>query len=918
MPVFSRRSLVTSLFFLVCALGFRISAFAQLPEGFYDVPVAENLDYPLGVTFDELGRMYVWEKNGKVWFYGTDGQRRPEPFLDISEEVADFREHGLNYFSLDQEFLTNGRVYLLYAVDRHYHERFGQPDYDPTYSILDDATFGRVTRYTVPTPQAADPQVDYGSRKILLGDDYDNGIPILMISHGLGSLLQSSDGTLLVSCGDSASFLGTDTGGDTLEVWHRTAMELGILTPDQDIGAYRSQYRHSFCGKVLRLDPETGDGVPSNPFYDAAAPRSPASRTWVTGLRNPYRMALQPFSGGHDPAEGDPGTLVIGNVGYSSWEELNVADRGGLNFGWPLFEGHADNWGFTVGPRIPNPAAPNPLYGTPGCDEPYFSFHDLISRPGPTESRYRYNPCDPDRIVTPAEGFEDATYPAIFWNNRNWNPPTRAGLVWFRENGDPTTISLQDERAYIEGEDFTGEASLGGVFYTGDHWPEEYRDTYYHVDYAGWIKRFDFDSQGTLYRVRPFADNLRRIVHLTMNPTDGNLYYVSLEENSVRQIGFGGNPPPRAVIESDKQYGGPTLTVRFDAGESYDPNGTDLTFHWDFGDGQTSTEVAPEHTFRASGAGPESFTVVLTATDADGATDRTERIISLNNTPPEVRIVSFRDGDRYPTDRTTLLDLRAEVSDAEHRDHELEYEWQVFFHHNTHYHPDPILTDPATYTLISPAGCGQETYWYRIRLRVTDAAGLRTEVSQNIYPHCGPQRTDWVDLQLTESGGALEATWQTSLSETPDYLELQFAPDFYHFRALDRQGPNAEQAYRYRHERPLIGTAYYRVKAHFADGSFTYSNLVPVQFPRGSRHRVSPNPAGPYTRIVIDEALTDKVRIQLFDTSGKQVYRTDWGVTPGSAADRRLELSGLPAGIYVYRLENGEETYTGQLTVSGN
>lgn len=894
-----------------------MSAFAQLPEGFYDVPVAENLDYPLGVTFDALGRMYVWEKGGKVWFYDTEGQRSEEPFLDISEEVANFREHGLNYFTLDQDFLENGRVYLLYTVDRHYHERFGKPDYDPTFSVVDDATIGRVTRYTAVNPQASTPRIDYGSRNILLGHAYDNGIPILMISHGLGSLLQSTDGTLLVSNGDGASFLGTDTGGDTLEVWHSTAMELGILTPDQDIGAYRAQYHHSLNGKVLRLDPDTGDGVPSNPFYDPAAPRSPASRTWITGLRNPYRMALQPFSGGHDPAEGDPGTLVIGNVGYSFWEELNVADRGGLNFGWPLFEGHADNWGFTIGPKIPNPAAPNPLYGTPGCDEPYLTFDRLIARPGPEGSRYKTNPCDPEQLVTEEQGFEDAIYPSIFWNNRNWNPPTRAGLVWFRENGDPTAINLADENAYVEGEDFTGEASLGGVFYTAEQWPEEYRNTYYHVDYAGWIKRFDFDDTGSLYQVRSFADNLRRIVHLALNETDGNLYYVSLEENSVRQIGFGGNPPPRAVITSDKQYGGPTLSIQFDAGDSYDPNGTELSFHWDFGDGQTSTEIAPEHTFRASAASPESFTVVLTVTDAEGATDRSERIISLNNTPPEVRIVSFQDGDLYPIDRTTLLDLRAEVQDAEHAAAELDYEWQVFFHHNTHFHPDPIIKEAETYTLISPAGCGQETYWYRIRLRVTDAAGLMTEVSQNIYPYCGPNRSDWVDLELREDGPAVVATWRTTLSETPDYLELQTAPDLYHFRPLDRQSANPQQEYGYRHATPLIGTAYYRVKAHFPDGSFAYSNLVPLQYPANSRHRVSPNPAGATTRIVIDETLTDRINIQLFDTAGKQLYRTTWDVTPGKMADRQLELSGLPAGIYVYRLENGEETYVGKLTVTG-
>ena len=53
------------------------------------------------------------------------------------------------------------------------------------------------------------------------------------------------------------------------------------------------------CAPGLRqsVDPATGDGLPSNPFYDAAAPRSWASRVWTLGLRQPFRATLRP---GHE------------------------------------------------------------------------------------------------------------------------------------------------------------------------------------------------------------------------------------------------------------------------------------------------------------------------------------------------------------------------------------------------------------------------------------------------------------------------------------------------------------------------------------------------------------------------------------------------------------------------------------------
>ena len=52
------------------------------------------------------------------------------------------------------------------------------------------------------------------------------------------------------------------------------------MRAEENVGAFRSQMVDSLAGKVLRLDPETCDGVPSNPFYSAAAPRAAKSRVW--------------------------------------------------------------------------------------------------------------------------------------------------------------------------------------------------------------------------------------------------------------------------------------------------------------------------------------------------------------------------------------------------------------------------------------------------------------------------------------------------------------------------------------------------------------------------------------------------------------------------------------------------------------
>jgi glucose/arabinose dehydrogenase len=56
---------------------------------------------------------------------------------------------------------------------------------------------------------------DLSTRKILLGESKTNGFPILHESHGIGSLVFASDGTLLASCGDGASYNVTDAGSSS-------------------------------------------------------------------------------------------------------------------------------------------------------------------------------------------------------------------------------------------------------------------------------------------------------------------------------------------------------------------------------------------------------------------------------------------------------------------------------------------------------------------------------------------------------------------------------------------------------------------------------------------------------------------------------------------------------------------------------
>ncbi|MDH5664519.1 MAG: PKD domain-containing protein, partial [Candidatus Bathyarchaeota archaeon] len=70
--------------------------------------------------------------------------------------------------------------------------------------------------------------------------------------------------------------------------------------------------------------------------------------------------------------------------------------------------------------------------------------------------------------------------------------------------------------------------------------------------------------------------------------------------------------------------------IRFDASDSHDPDGTIVSYSWDFGDGNVATGVFVEHSYTNDGA----YDVTLTVTDDDGATGTATSTKYVGNKPP--------------------------------------------------------------------------------------------------------------------------------------------------------------------------------------------------------------------------------------------------------------------------------------------
>ncbi len=759
-----------------------IICFAQdsYPDGFVEEIAYSEFDFPGGYLPTDSTIAAVWEIPGKLWII-KDGIIGDEPVIDITEEVAFWGDLGLIGAALDPNFLENGYVYLFYAVDRHYYKYYGTPQYDPTASESNKPSMGRLTRYTINTDSFDSAIPD--SRFVLLGDSVGSGLPICTPTHSVGTVKFGEDGSLLLTTGDGNTWVGNaenhgynGVGSIPTYGYDSLALADGVLKEREFLGGYRAQFLDGLNGKVLRINPLTGEGLPNNPFYQGEYPNSARSKVWSLGFRNPYRMTVKPGTGYGNMENGFPGILYITDVGDWVWEEINVVHEPGLNFGWPMYQG-PEKHDFYYASTTQNTNAPNALFGEQGCNEPFLNYQNTVIQANQFHEYAFPNPCDPN-LEIPEEliTFVHERPVLAYANDANSENPFAVIPSW-DENGNASYMPVTNSESPVSGFNFTGISGSGGTFLRGDKIPLEYQGWYIQGDYAGWLNAFYFDSNNTLQHIEKWSENIGRPVHVIQSPSDGCIYVTSVSPSNIHRICFGGNLKPVIVATPEVIYGYSPKTVTFDASESYDPEGGPLTFEWDLGDGNIASGPVVEHEYIADSDLVQTFTATLTVSDTGDASANVQIPISLNNTPPTTNISSITDGELYYANRPTEFMLRAEVSDNEQTASEMQYHWQLYLYHNTHFHKLKTFEGNNQPMEVSPTGCmDQEAYWYRIEVTVSDLGGLSATDSRFMFPDCNQTlfdpstQTETFVLKPNPARDQIEIRSLEFLGENVEYL----------------------------------------------------------------------------------------------------------------------------------------------------
>jgi glucose/arabinose dehydrogenase len=313
------------------------AAAAQYPPGYSERTLADGLSQPTAVAWTPDGRMLVAEKGGTLRVFRPGSPSRTA--ADLRTQVNSFSHRGLVGLAVDSDFESNRFVYLLYTYELKPLTPDGR---DPMVSRLGRFVLGD------------DDQL--GAETVLLGTDSSapcgapandhDCLPADDSSHGVGTVRSAPDGTLFVGNGDGASWARVDP--------------LALNTYDE----------RTPRGKILHID-RSGNGLPGHPFCPSNADLTHVcTKLWAKGLRNPFRFTLRADGG-----------LIVGDVGWNSWEEIDLIGpgEGGRSWGWPCYEGFGRTPGYRDLPECDD-AAIGPQQA-PDLEYPHAGTQSVLAGP---------------------------------------------------------------------------------------------------------------------------------------------------------------------------------------------------------------------------------------------------------------------------------------------------------------------------------------------------------------------------------------------------------------------------------------------------------------------------------------------------------------------------------------------------------
>lgn len=344
------------------------------------VLLTSSLQNPLELAVAPDKRIFIVEKvSGKIRIFDPGTKQVTD--AGLISVYGSAPHEGLLGIALDPAFATNHYVYVYYTHANDAKHELAR--YTENAGKLPDAS--KVVILTVP------------------------GVRWDAQHHSAGSMAFGTDGNLYLATGENVDPSVSQGYASTNEALRR-----------EDTQA-TSANTNDLNGKILRIRPEgNAYAIPSGNLFAASATRR--GEIFAMGMRNPFRIAIDPATGW--VYWGEPGPDATGDNasrGPEGRDEINRAKAPGF-FGWPYFVG--DNLAYVVGGakkdplrpvnKSPNntgdtllpPAQPSLLSYSDGANAQYPAFGSNGSRAAVVGGVYRFNAAlkSPNRLPPRFDG----------------------------------------------------------------------------------------------------------------------------------------------------------------------------------------------------------------------------------------------------------------------------------------------------------------------------------------------------------------------------------------------------------------------------------------------------------------------------------------------------------------------------------
>ncbi|GAA1197217.1 ThuA domain-containing protein [Streptomyces hebeiensis] len=515
-------------------------------------------------------------------------------------DVYSHDEEGLQGVGVDPGFAENRAIYLYYAP------KLDTPagDAPENGTAADFAPFdgiNRLSRFTL----NEDGTLNTASEKKVLDVAASRGT----CCHVGGDIDFDADGNLYLSTGDDTNPFASD-GYTPID-------ERTDRNPAFD--AQRSAGNtNDLRGKLLRIK-VAEDGSYTIPEGNLFAPGTEKTRPeiYAMGFRNPFRISVDEKTGivyvgdyGPDAGAASPTRGPSGMVEFA-----RVTEAG--NFGWPYCVGN---------------------------NEPFIDYDFATKQSG--------------------EAFDCSAPKNTSRNNTGLTDLPAAKPAWIPYDGGSVPEFGTGSESPMAGPVYRYDADLDSPV----KFPEAYDGDFFAGEFGRkWIKRIEQGEDGTVEKINPFPWTGTQIMDMDFGP-DGALYVLDYglswfggdEYSALYRIeNATGGKSPIAEATASKTSGKAPLKVTFSSAGTEDPDGDELSYQWDFGDGSTSTEANPTHTYKKNG----TYSARLTVTDPTERTGTASVRVVVGNTAPKVTLELPADGTLFNFGDT--LPFKVQVSDPE-------------------------------------------------------------------------------------------------------------------------------------------------------------------------------------------------------------------------------------------------------------